>query len=221
MSSPTYRWGYSPRRISSIGERHIITRNTTINGGIDTYDTDEIRGAAIVVDPYKYPDSYNRLIDQVIRRATGAEGVDRRLLPRSVFDVVNINMTYSESATEKVLKRVAQDYYKSEEFPAGEKIELSEFINVGVGVCREQSLVCGALLELLVDRGLLTGEARINRCFIDYNNGEPTAGHQWARYTASSGEPYILDVAERFYGKLNQAPQQERAKYLQPGEQPT
>ena len=204
MNRHEHAWTISPRVIENHGEtfggRHIIGRDTRINGGIDVYSH---RASAIVVDPNKYPAAYERLRDESLSRARSPHGIfDKHLLPGAVYDTVRANIRYSQTGVNHVQQIVALQAYGTDEFPALGKIELSEFINDGVGVCRHMGLVAGILLEMHVDAGLLGGKASVERN-VRITPGDEAIAHQWARYTTSSGSPIIVDPAQGIYDSLS------------------
>ena len=222
MAERRYNWGYSPAPASipgpNFGGRLRITRNTTIIGGIDMYGP-RVHAPAIVVDPIKYPRAYQRLKAEATARASVRGVLQRDYVLDSVFRTVYDNMRYSKEGEQATEGRVARRSYGQDRMPKDAKIELSEYIDDGTGVCREQSLAVGALLELFKQDGVLSGTPRIHRNFrspIDSPNDR--SGHQWVRYTNSGGEPFILDVAAPFIGALADKVTTGHTRYLQPGE---
>ncbi|MBI4057568.1 MAG: protein phosphatase 2C domain-containing protein [Elusimicrobia bacterium] len=63
------------------------------------------------------------------------------------------------------------------------------------GVCRHQALASAALLEKLKQESYLSGE-------IYYVVGN---GHAWTEYVFPTGKSYILDVAQHYFGPIEEA----------------
>jgi hypothetical protein len=87
------------------------------------------------------------------------------------------------------------------------KIHLAPFIQNGVGVCRHQALLVAYLIEKLTQeddlRFRLNGKLSLERNSIANLDENKTGAHAWVRYTSTSGEVYIVDVAQKKCGKLD------------------
>lgn len=202
-------WDYTvaikDRHGETYQQRHLIGRDTTIDGGVyyGTYG-----GEAIVVDTQKYPESYKELLDEVIEHSISDGIVKRSNVLQSVFDVVSKKMKYSKEGVSQVVG----------DSPDGTKIELSDFIDRGVGVCRHQALLVGVLLERMKTLGHIRGDISIDRNKTWKPNGE-RSGHAWVRYTANNGDVVILDVAQHKLMLLDDVDPKKDWNYLRPEEQ--
>lgn len=165
--------------------RRIIGRDVRINGGV--YLGGGSR-EAIVVDDNKQ-EALRQAYDHVVNRIKAQGGDFKRLALREVFDYVKQVMPYSQDAVDNV----ARTYDVK---PDG-KVGLGRYVENRGGVCRHQALLCGYLLERLVEEGKLAGKVSVDRNFV---RGQ--GGHAWCRYTNSKGEAFILDVAQDYAGKL-------------------
>lgn len=176
-------------------ERPVIHRDTRINGGVYL---GAFEREAIVVDDIKQRGLrrlYGRLwlparIKKLQSRITGAP-IDAPLV-RKVFDIVNQKMRYDEEAVNAIPSKY--------NLKPDEKVALEVYMREGIGVCRHQALLAGYLLEKLIDKGFLKGQVSIDR-----NTIPGKGGHVWARYQAPDKTIYIIDVAQGFAGKLQDA----------------
>lgn len=178
--------------------RPVIHRDTRINGGV--YLGAQPR-EAIVVDDSPAKDLILRNFYKGFRlfSARSALRESRQkdlpvepLLVQKVFETVAENMRYNRKAVENI----ARVYHLGPD----EKIYLGVYLREGVGVCRHQGLLAGYLLEKLVGEGYLKGKVSIDR-----NTIPGKGGHVWARYTTPDGQAYIIDAAQGFVGKLEEA----------------
>jgi hypothetical protein len=156
---------------------------------------------AIVVDgdsealEYAYDKLYARIIpdnpEQHLLRNTPA-------ILNTVEEVVQSLMDYEPDRTEELSQAHAQD----------QLINLSTYVEAGVGVCRHQGLLAAYLLERLVLDGVLDGTVAIERNTIPDGGGT----HAWATF-AEGNELYVVDPAQGFTGTKAQARTQERWPY--------
>jgi hypothetical protein len=197
----------------SYSQRRLIARDSPIRGGV-YYG--EYGGEAIVVDPNKYPKTYEHWYNLAKDTASENGAVKRGKVLESVFDTVTEQMPYSQEGVDRLLLDIAHDTGRYE-FKDGTKVELASFMNQHVGVCRHQALVVGALLETFKDEGYIRGQVSIDRNTRWSPNGD-SDGHAWARYTSNSGEVMILDVAQRYFGNLKDSPRDAQWNYLRPEE---
>lgn len=206
-------WGYTRHAINAYGDtyqgRKLIGRDSRIDGGVyfGTYG-----GEAIVVDSEKYPDSYQRLFDQVVTKASSDGKVQRDKVLEAVFDTVKDNIKYSQQGVDQINAEMAVQN--------GDKIELSTYIDSGFGVCRHQALAAGLLLEKMKEAGHIRGQVSVDRS-QKWNpiKGE-REGHAWVRYTSHSGDVMILDVAQNYFGLLEDSEGDKHGwDYLRPEEQ--
>lgn len=198
------------------GGRPQIGRDSQIDGGVyyGTYG-----GEAIVVDSDKYPKQYDLLFDEVLNKSKSEDGsVDRGKVLQSVFTTVSEKMKYSQEGVDNTLQELAEAS-GSDKLIDGTKVNLGDFIEDGVGVCRHQALVTGYLLQRMKKEGYIRGDASVERSQRWSPNGE-REGHAWVRYTASTGDVMILDIAQRYFGLLEDSEGSKHGwDYLRPEEQ--
>lgn len=190
------------------GNRHTIGRDTSVLNGVYTGN---YGGEAIVVDYDREKSYYDALADTVLERAVKSDGsIDKSLVMDAVFDVVSELMAYSQDGVQAV-----NDVHDIKDH---RKVSLALYVEAGVGVCRHQALMVTTLFEILKNRGIIRGTASIDRN-IQWPEGGDPAGHAWVRYTNGSGEVFIIDVAQKFIGTLEESKTQTRGwNYLRPGE---
>lgn len=198
-------WGYTKQAGEAFGReyggRSMIKRDSRIEGGVyyGTYG-----GEAIVVDSEKRPQKYTELLGQVTEGSRNKQGaIDRSQVLEATFNAVSKNMKYSQEGVDKLLKEVAQAN-GGQEFKDGTKINLSEFLEDGVGVCRHQALATAWVLEKMKDQGYIRGQVSVDRNMTWSPKGE-LEGHAWVRYTSNSGKVMILDVAQGYFGTLEES----------------
>jgi hypothetical protein len=212
------QWNYTRRAGEEFGGkfggRRLIARDSKISGGVyyGTYG-----GEAIVVDPTKYPKYYDKWYKTAVAAATEKGKVQRNRVLGATFSTVSQEMPYSQAGVDRVLARIAKRGSQGT-FEDGTKVELSAFMHDHVGVCRHQALVVGALLERFVDDGHIRGSVSVDRNIMWQPTGD-IGGHAWVRYTTNGGTPYILDVAQGYFGTLADSPQKAQWNYLRPEEQ--
>jgi hypothetical protein len=90
-----------------------------------------------------------------------------------------------------------------------ELINLSEYIDRGVGVCRHQALLAAHLIEEAIDRGLIMGSVGVER----NRNVVLNSGHAWAVYRSDSMNDIVVDPAQGFVGTRDQASREGRWDY--------
>lgn len=89
-------------------------------------------------------------------------------------------------------------------------IELSQFVEAGVGVCRQQALLAALLAEGAAARGLLPK----GRAFVERNHRKGKGAHVWMVYSnADDASEIIVDPAQDFVGTRQQARREERWRY--------
>lgn len=212
---PDGLWSYTQairgRSGEMYGGRLLIGRDTPIDGGVyyGTYG-----GEAIVVDTEKYPNQYNKLLGEVLEKSRDQQGrVMRSKILQAVFDTVSQHMTYSKEGVNQLLSELGKGAFKN-----GTKVNLEHFIEDGVGVCRHQALVAGVLLERLKKVGHIRGEVSVDRS-MQWNPKGEKDGHAWVRYTGSTGDVMILDIAQGYFGFLEDVSDRGGWNYLRPEEQ--
>lgn len=220
-------WGYTIDAKEAFGERYqgrrLIERDGPIDGGVyfGTYG-----GEALVVDSKKYPEQYDRLFEIAKKKASTIEQrgkfgrkkhvqgeVQRGQVLEAVFETVKEQMKYSQEGVDKTLGSI--------DHKDGGKVDLSMFMEDGVGVCRHQALVAGVLLEKMKDEGHIRGNVSVDRNMNWSPKGEPS-GHAWVRYTSHGGDVVVLDVAQDYLGFLDETVgRKDMWNYLRPEEQRT
>ncbi|HET9174485.1 MAG TPA: FHA domain-containing protein [Candidatus Saccharimonadales bacterium] len=158
-------------------------------------------GEAMVVDPERDPhldaayQSLNKLVTAklVFDRVVG-RGHDTEAVLEQVMNYTKSLMRYDGPAIEAIEK-----HYKGER-----KILLGDYIEWGIGVCRQQGLLAAYFLERLVDDKKLHGRFGVERNVIpEYGDG-----HAWAVFRETNGLEYVVDPAQSFVGTKKQARQQ-------------
>lgn len=178
--------------------------------GRDTFPIDghvDIRawvggGEAIVVDSKKYPKEFNDLratFDKHLeaqsktslfakrdKRSTEAKAL------KAIFDTVNEAMTYDLAFALEEEKDITL------KAPEHRKAALNNYLIEGKGVCRHMALAVSWLGGDAVSRGIMDG-----RFTTEVNQSSNGLGaHEWSRYVGNDSEVYIVDVAQKFVGKL-------------------
>lgn len=185
--------------------RRIIFRDTPILGGV--YPGHGPREVIFVNrSSTELLYLYTKIRNKVDSRLVVSKGeVD--ILKKSFQEVVSLFSAgkQAERELEYVLKRMGA--YQDKE------IDLEIFLRGRVGVCRHRSLALGAILELFKEAKYLDGSISVDR--NSYKGGY----HVWVRYTSKSGEVYILDPMQSFFGTLEEASYQSWP-YLRPEDIP-
>jgi hypothetical protein len=124
------------------------------------------------------------------------------LILNAVYETVKESMNYDKKAVNALVDSV--------NCKKDRKIALDMFLDRNIGVCRQMALACGVLLELFRKDGYIRGNASIDR------NTDVPGGHAWCRYTNLGGEVFILDVAQKYIGRMDKA---KNWDYRRPDEQ--
>lgn len=93
------------------------------------------------------------------------------------------------------------------------KVHIDCYIEARAGVCRHMALTCAAILERMVEQGLLAGKVSNDR-----NSLSGQGAHAWCRYTSSTGGIVILDVMQKFFGSIEKAQKLASWDYTRPEE---
>ncbi len=165
--------------------RNLINSHTRVDRGVLFVPGLKIMEATVV--DFDKDNALRSLYDEVLethRRLRG--GSNKEFILHDTFDVIKRAMPYNL----EYVKRIARQYN-------GAKVLLGGFfIGHDKGsVCRHQALGSAAILERMVDEGLLAGKARIN-----WNYHPCLGGHAWAEYRTSQGELGVLDIAQDYFG---------------------
>ena len=188
--------------------REIIHRDSRIDGGVSLGATGR---EAIVVD-WRHEAtpgairSLASLYAAAVERATLDGRFRRSLALQAVYDTVRVHFVdCSSGAVERVNERIAAG--------PDDKVHLDCYIAARAGVCRHLALACAAILERMIDNGMLRGHVSHDR------NSIPGQGaHAWCRYTTSSGEVVILDAMQGFLGTLQESQKPGIWNYARPEE---
>lgn len=169
--------------------RNIIGRDCPINGGVYLGGSER---EAIVVDDQKQPELiniYQELKGRGQRRVNSGGSFGKGILS-DAYSLTKEVMPFNENRVNNLTKNLKPD----------QKVTLSSFIIAKAGVCRHQALLCAYLLEKLGKEKLVKGKVSLDR------NSIPGMGaHAWVRYASPSGETFIIDPAQNFAGKLENA----------------
>ena len=160
--------GYEPpSREAPYGKffgRPMTGRDFRINGSVDVGPGKE---AAVVIDDQKQAElreAYKLLLNRTGSRIS-LRYLDEK---KALIDVLGVSrelIPYDEKYTKKIDKKYTD-----------QKIELAMYIGKG-GVCRQQGLLAGYLIEKLIADRHLDGKVSIER---NWKKGK--GGHQWVRY---------------------------------------
>jgi hypothetical protein len=89
-------------------------------------------------------------------------------------------------------------------------INLSDYIEAGVGVCRHQALLAALLIETAINENLLDGTVGVERNVDLELNG----AHAWAVYRDGVHPDLIVDPANNFVGTRAEAKRRKLWRYL-------
>ena len=148
--------------------------------------------------------------------ATRVGYMPKQLALGHVFKTVSEKMPYDAHRVHLLVQQLSQG-------EQDKKIHLSSFLLSGVGVCRQQALLVGYLLEKLKQEQRpdlkILGTFSIERNAMAVADESREGAHVWVRYTGSSGQPWIIDVAQQKIGPLEQLMQQKTFwEYARPDE---
>ncbi len=192
--------------------RPIIARDTKLNGGV--YPVGGTRGEAIVVDDKEHPKELNQVYEKILEKSlkprddeASIKAVKRWV--KSKFKGVEqgqITITNTLDDVLSVVKKTLRYDLKATKAIAvdSQEVALNEYIHKGVGVCRTQGVLSAYIVEKMINEGRLEGTVSIDR-----NTGKTfdgvAGGHAWARYRDAEGTVYIIDPAQGFVGRLQDA----------------
>lgn len=198
----------APREANNPWGRPLITRDSRINGGVSV---PYAQAEAVLVDFDKDTtllNFYNEVKTKVLDAIRKRRITDPVEINRLVFEEVRKAMPYT-----KDLKSFNADIERTF---GGRKINLGYFLSRNEGVCRHQALLHGAIVERLIDEGVLNGRIGVDRG-MDFNEtSQDWDGHQWVRYTTSDGKVIYIDPAHHYIGTDPVSPS--GFPYLRPGE---
>lgn len=167
--------------------RPIIHRDSPIDGGVYL---GEGQREAIVVD------SMDLRIKQLYDLAKSRVTINGVMMKDKVLRVVYNSVA---EAMPRQDSNAVRELVNSQGVENDGKISLGVFLEEGVGVCIHDALACAVLLELFKKDGVIQGKASVDRNSIFFS------GHAWCRYTNSGDEIFILDVRQKYIGRLEGA----------------
>ncbi|MEI7603754.1 MAG: hypothetical protein WCJ19_01925 [bacterium] len=185
------------KQISKMQGRRLIYRDQRIEGGAfisGLNSAGKIAKELLVVDSTLgkkgsgvYTKAYLELEKELNARRGKESAPNQGALLRSVYDVTNDTLKESSDGVDKIINK----------YGVGSKIDLSFFMNEGVGVCRHMALLSAWLIEKLITEGKIKGNISVDRNYI-----EGRGGHAWARFTSDAGQVFIIDPAQHYVGPL-------------------
>lgn len=139
---------------------------------------------------------FRELYTNVLKRAT-VDGVLRKdlLLWSTYVEVAQAIPHQSSVDVDNLIKQKEQ------------KVNLEDILENKVGVCRHDALACSSLLYRLKLDGHLAGTIYLENDMVTVVKGDKKEDdlHAWCRYVRPDGKEYVLDVAQGFYGTLEEA----------------
>lgn len=118
-----------------------------------------------------------------------------RRTERSILDAVRVITERTMRYDLEEVGRMSEPYYESSGL-----IALSDYIDRGVGVCRQQALLAAVLIEGVIEAGYLEGSAHVER----NRRIEARGAHAWTVFSGK-GEDIIVDPAQHFVGTREEA----------------
>ena len=139
-------------------------------------------------------------------RFEGGEAAPPEAILRMINDYVRQTLHYDMDAVD----RLSEPHYYIQGM-----IDLSEYVEAGVGVCRHQALLSALLAEKAIDAGYLQGAVGVERNHDRQLNG----AHAWAvvRSGPDRRKDMIIDPAQNYVGsRARAADDPRRWKYYLP-----
>lgn len=145
--------------------------------------------AAIVVDTDENPALYQSMLDEVDEKIERQKDRSPSVILDAVKEVADNRIPYDPRTYKQILKLNAEDLGVRRLTPY-HQIGLSEFIYAGAGICHQYSLLAGAVLRLLQERGDMGGR-------VSLDSGLPSPSHP-DRHTMVSfeedGQSFVLQI---------------------------
>ncbi len=141
----------------------------------------------------KLLDSFNQIIEK--RQKKGRQPSEEKVL-ESIFEAVSQTLDYDSAYAQSYSQLLA----KAES--TEQVVNLGSYLSDGKGTGRHMSLACSWLAEQAQKRSLLPAGATLTAELSSEQRS--TSVHGWGRYTSSSGEIYILDPAQHYFGTLEE-----------------
>lgn len=157
-------------------------------------------GEAIVIDStnpnIRVSGEYQKLHNAYLKRSKNILGRNKQLSEQQVLE--NIYETVVD-AMEYDLPFVDAHSDALEVLPKEDRVtDLAFYLSENKGVCRHMAIAAAWLGAKLADEGALSGAMTTGANQRRADN----AAHEWARYTAQDGTVYIIDPAQKRFGKL-------------------
>ena len=176
--------------------KEVINRNTNgVNGKIDLGYLHSALPILVDAESPQISALYDHLqADISLRKASfGRYFTDKRALEQ-VKTLVSDTLSYDIDETLQIDKRYSN-------LP-DEPLNLSKFVDAGVGVCREQALLAASLIESLCSQGLLRGQVGVERNVNVMVDKADTGGHEWAVFRVDDNHDHdiIVDPAQNYVG---------------------
>ena len=183
----------------------IIGRNSqSVAGGVDGTPQSQF----VVVDDKS--ETVREVVADFMERLGGSQRNPATVTPDKVLDFIN---RYTQKTLRYDLKGV--DRLSSPHYGNQGLIELSEYIERGIGVCRHQALLSALLTEAAIKQGYLVGSVGVER-----NHDLAADGaHAWAvlRSDKTRDDDVIIDAAQNYVGsRLNARRDPHRWRYYLP-----
>ncbi len=188
--------------------RPTINRDTfPIDGHVDIRSW-QAGGEAIVVDSERYPKEFNELYERfnsrlgdLIKKKGEIQGREELVL-RAIYEAVGDTLEYDL----EFVKRLNNDLFSNNNSET-RKVALNTYLHARKGVCRHMALAVSWLGGRAQREGLLQGRFTTE---VNQNDNSNDA-HEWSRYTSPSGEVHIIDVAQHYFGKIDETVNKKRS----------
>ena len=160
---------------------HLIGRDTAIDKGVYIGHTSR---EAILVD-FEASPLLQKYYQEAKERCEAIQQCRHPPFLEAIYSLVPEKMKYSEEETARLVRQlnVKEDGL----------ISLERFVEEGFGVCRQQALFGGVLIEKAIEEGIFRGRVSADR------NSISTMGHAWDRVTSPAGKVYILNLSPKTY----------------------
>lgn len=182
-------------------KRRIVGRDTPINQGIYLGSGQR---EAIVIDDEKDPALHYAYEDVLMNleelREQGQLQTEQIL--KRVYHMVRGKIPFDDAVAQEIERIVGPDG----------RVALGSYIaygnNRGGGVCRHEALLAGYVIERLIKDKRIGNipQQKFGRVSVDRNTIAGKGGHAWVRYEDENNEPWILDAAQEYCGKLKDVP---------------
>lgn len=166
----------------------------------------------ISVNPEEHPSTHLLYARKVANLARGESGyILYPKVPKAVFEVVKDNMKYSKEGVRRIFEENASY--------VGQEIEIGKYMREGVGVCRHQAVACASLLSMFRDKSQARWDISVEKSVrFDAEGREDPSGHAWVRLVDQDGKTWIIDVAQDYFGTLEESTKKAQWNYLRPEE---